>query len=105
MSRIREGWRRPEHAPLLWGCDRSPSPLGLLVVQRRAQLVEQSAAMAISGVGRIEKEMRRVREMVEATTAEAKSVRGEVESRIATLAVVADVSAAHATGNISRDAS
>ena len=58
-------------------------------------------ATAISGVGHIEQEMRRVREMVEATTAEAKSVHGEVESRIATLAAVADASAARAAEEIS----
>ena len=60
------------------------------VQQCRAQLAEQSAATAISGVGRVEQETRRIREMVEATTAEAKSVRGEVESRVATLAAAAD---------------
>ena len=38
--------------------------------------------------------------MVEATTAEARSVRGEVGSRIATLAAVADASAARATEEI-----
>ena len=58
-------------------------------------------ATAISGVGRIEQETRRVREMVEATTAEAKSVRGEVESRVATLAAAADTSVAHAAEEIS----
>ena len=45
--------------------------------------------------------MHRVREMVEATTAEARSVRGEVESRVATLAVAADASTARATEEIS----
>ena len=42
----------------------------------------------------MEEETRRIRKMVEATTAEARSVRGDVESRIATLAAVADASAA-----------
>ena len=72
------------------GLRRSPSPLGVLVAQRRARLAEQSAATAISGVGHVEQETRRVREMVEATTAEARSVRGNVESRVATLAAAAD---------------
>ena len=45
--------------------------------------------------------MRHVREMVEATTAEAKSVCGEVESRVAILAVAADESAACAVKEIS----
>ena len=77
-----------------------PSPLGLSVAQRRAQLVEQSAATAISGIGRVEAETRRVRELVEATSAEAKSVCGEVESRIATLAAAADASATRAVTEI-----
>ena len=75
------------------GLRRSPSPLGLSVAQQRARLAEQSAATAISSMGRIEEETRRIREMVEATIAEARSVRGEVESRIATLAAVADANA------------
>ena len=51
----------------------------------------------------MEKETRRVREMVEATTAEARSVRGNVESHVATLAAAAaDVSVARTTEEISR---
>ena len=46
----------------------------------------------------MERETRRVREMVEATTAEARSVRGDVESRVATLAAVADVNAGRTAG-------
>ena len=76
------------------GLRRSPSPLGVSVAQRRAQLAEQSAATAISGIGHVEKETRRVCEMVEATTAEARSVCDNVESRVATLAAVVDASAA-----------
>ena len=57
--------------------------------------------MAISGVGRIEEETRRVRQMVEAMTAEARSVHGDVESRVATLAVAADASAARTAEEIS----
>ena len=72
---------------------RSLSPLGVSVAQRRAQLAAQSAATAVSGVGRIEAETRRVRDLVEATSAEAKSVRGEVESRIAELAAASQASA------------
>ena len=82
------------------GPRRSPSPLGLSVTQRRAQMVEQSTAMAVSGVGRVVQEMRCVREMMEATTAKAKSVRYEVESCVATLAVAADASAKHASEEI-----
>ena len=39
----------------------------------------------MSGVGRIEAQTRRVCKIVEATTAEAKSVRGEAQSRVASL--------------------
>ena len=63
------------------------------VAQRRAQLAAQSAATAVSGVGRIERETNRVRDLVEATSAEAKSVRGEVESRIADLAAASQANA------------
>ena len=83
------------------GLRRSPSPLGLSGAQQCARLVEQSTATAISGVGRMGKETRRVREMVEATTAEARSVCGNVESRIATLAAAADTSEAHNAEEIS----
>ena len=51
-------------------------------------------------MGRVAQKMRRGREMVEATTAEAKSVRDEVESRVATLAVAADATATHASAEI-----
>ena len=70
------------------------SPVGLSVAQRRAQLAEQTAASAASGVGRVAEETRRVRELVEATTAEARSVRSEVESHVAQLAAAAEASAA-----------
>ena len=79
---------------------RSPSPLGMSVAQRRVQLAAQSAATAVSGVGRVAEEMHRVRKMVEATSAEVKSVRGDVESRIATLASASEVSAAHVAAEV-----
>ena len=79
---------------------RSPSPLGVSVAQRRAQLAAQSAATAVSGVGRIEAETLRVRELVEATSAEAKSVRDEVESRIAELAAASQASASQLAGQM-----
>ena len=60
----------------------------------------KSAAMAVSGVGRVEEETRRVREMVKATAAEAKSVRDNVESRVAVLAAAADASATRANEEI-----
>ena len=48
------------------------------------------------GVGRITDETHRVRKLVEAPGAETRSVRGEVESKVATLAAKADASTAHA---------
>ena len=63
-------------------------------------MAEQSAATAVSGVGQVAQETRRVREMVEAMTAEAKSMRDEVESRVATLAVAADECATRASAEI-----
>ena len=72
---------------------RSLSPLGVSVAQCHTQLAAQSAATAVSGVGRVAEETRRVRELVEATSAEAKSMRGDVESRVATLAAASEISA------------
>ena len=100
MSRIR-GMAAARARSASPGLRRSPSPLGVSVAQCCARLAEQSAATAISGVGRVEEETRRVRQMVEATTAEARSVRGDVESRVATLAAAADASAARTAEEIS----
>ena len=75
----------------------SPS---LSVAQLRARAAEQTAATAVSGVGRVEEETRRVRKMVEAMVAEANSVRDDVESRIAVLAAAADASATRANEEI-----
>ena len=76
----------------------SPS---LSMAQLCARVAEQTVATAVSGVGRVERETRCVREMVEATTAEAKSVRDDVESRIAVLAAAAaDASATRANEEI-----
>ena len=74
------------------GPRRSPSPLGLSVAQRRAQLAELIVAMAMSGVGCVEAETHCICKIVEATTAEARSVRDEVQSRVASLAALADTS-------------
>ena len=101
MLHIRGGWRRPEHALHHRGYEGPPSPLGVSVMQRHARRAEQSAATAISSVGRIEEETRCVWQMVEAMTAEARSVRSDVESRVATLAAAADASAARTAEEIS----
>ena len=47
------------------------------------------------GVGRIADETRHICEVVEATSAEARSVCGEVESKVATLAAKAGASTTH----------
>ena len=46
-------------------------------------------------VSRIADKARHVRQLVEATSAEARSVHGEVESKVATLVAKADASTAH----------
>ena len=78
------------------GLRRSLSPLGILVAQRHVQLAEQVAESAMSGVGCMADETRRAREVAKAAIAEAKSVHGEVQSKVAVLAARADASAAHA---------
>ena len=78
------------------GLRRSLSPLGISVAQRRAQLIEQVAESAMSGVGRVVDETQRAREVAEAAIAEAKFVHGEVQSKVASLTARADASTAHA---------
>ena len=48
-------------------------------------------------------ETRRVRELVEATTAEARSVRGEVESHVAQMAAAAEANAARAAEHVTAE--
>ena len=79
---------------------RPASPLGISVAQRRAQFAAQSAATAVSGVGRVEAETRRVRALVDATSAEAKSVRSDVEARLATIASAAETGTARVASEI-----
>ena len=63
-------------------------------------MAEQSVVTAVSGMGRVAQETHRVHRMVEAMTTEAKSMQDEVESRVATLAAVADASATRASEEI-----
>ena len=79
------------------------SPVGLSVAQRRVQLAEQTVATAISGVGRVAEESRRVRKLVGAATAKARSVRGEVESRVAQMAAAAEASAARSVEHVAAE--
>ena len=58
-------------------------------------MAEQIAKSAFSGVGKVADETHRTRKVAEATIAEARSVHGAVESRVAALSARADESAAH----------
>ena len=61
-------------------------------MQRCTRLAEQMVESALSRVGCIEDETRRVRELVEAT----RSVHGEVEAKVAMLVAQTTVSASQA---------
>ena len=84
------------------GCSASPrsrriaSPRGVSVAQHHAQMAEQIAESAFSGVGQVADEIRRVRKVAETAIAEARSVHGAVESRVAALSARADESTVHA---------
>ena len=78
------------------GLRRSLSPLGLSVANVVRSSAEQVAESAMSGVGRVADETRRAREVAEAAIAEARSVHGEVQSKVASLTAHADASTAHA---------
>ena len=80
------------------GPQRALSPLGVSVAQRRAQLAERITESAMSRVGRVTEETRCARGIVEAAIAEAKSVHGEVESRVASLAAQAEASTVQVVG-------
>ena len=75
---------------------RRASPIGVSVAQRRTQMAEQIAESAFSGMGKVADETRRAREIAESAIAEARSVHGVVESRVAALSARADESTAHA---------
>ena len=81
---------------------KAASPLGASVAQWRVQLAEQATESAISGVGHIAEETHRARGIAEAAIAKAKSVHGEVESRVASLAVQAKASTTHIANALSK---
>ena len=62
------------------------------MAQRRAQIVEQKAESAFSGVGVVADQTRHAQSIAKAAIAEARSVRDEVSSRIAKVAKRSDVS-------------
>ena len=76
--------------------------LGVSVVQWRTQLVERIVESAMSGISHIVEETHCARDIAEAAIAEAKSVHGEVESRVALLAAQAEASTAHVVDALSK---
>ena len=59
-------------------------------------MAEQIAESSFSGVGQVADETRRVRKIAESAIAEARSMHGMVESRVAALSAHVDESTAHA---------
>ena len=74
----------------------SPPPLGMSIAQRCARMAEQIAGSAFYGVSAITQETRRAQSVAEATAAEARSVRGEVENKVAKLTHHAEASISQA---------
>ena len=68
---------------------------GVAMVSITARLISRTASR-VTSIGRIADKTHCVRELVEATNAEARFRHGEVESKIATLAAKAYASIAHA---------
>ena len=68
------------------------SPSKLSVAQRRAQIAEQKAESAFSGVGMVGDQTCYAQSVAEAAIAEARSVRDEVTSRMEEVAKRSDVS-------------
>ena len=68
------------------------SPSKLSVAERRAQIAEQKAESAFSGVGVVANQTHHVQSIAEAAIAEARSVHDEVLSRIVEVAKRSDVS-------------
>ena len=78
------------------GPRRVASPIGISVVQRRAQMVERVAESAMSGVAQVVGQTRRACEVAKAAIVEARSMHGVVDSRVVAISAHADASAAHA---------
>ena len=81
------------------GLRRSLSLLGLSVAQQCAQMVEHITERAYSGVGAIAKQTRHAQSMAEAIVAEARSMHGEVEGKMAELKQRVEVNAS-TTANV-----
>ena len=68
------------------------------MAQRRAQIVEQKAESAFSGVGVVADQTRRMQSVAEATIAEVRLVRDEVWSKMAAFAQRAYASTSSTVG-------
>ena len=65
-------------------------------------MAEQTTESAMSGGGHVVEATRHARGIAEAATAEAKSVQGEVKSRVASLVVQAEASTTHIADVLSK---
>ena len=81
------------------GLRRSPSPLGVSVAKRRAQLAERVAESAISGVGQVADEVQKARIEAAAAAAKAESAKGTIRLQAASLSAHVEASAAKDSGN------
>ena len=78
------------------GLRQSPSPLGVSVVKRRAQLAERVTESAISRVGQVEDEVQKACIEAAAVAAEAESIKGTIRLQAASFFAHAEATAAKA---------
>ena len=71
-------------------------------MQRCAQLAERNAESALSGVGHVSKEVCHACSIAEVAISEARSMHGEIESKVSSLAAQAATSTAHITDALSK---
>ena len=94
---MREGGWQPEHVPHHQRLRRSPSPLGVSVARRRAQLAERVAESAISGVGQVADEVRKARKLRRRRwLPKQESAKGTIRSQAASFSSQVEASAAKA---------
>ena len=78
------------------------SPLGVSVAQCCTQLAERAAESVLSGIGHVAEETRRTRGVAKAAIAKARSVDGEIKSKVSLLVAQAVVSTVHITDVLSK---
>ena len=78
------------------GLQQSPSPLGVSVAKRRAQLAERLMESAISRVGQVADEVQKECIETAAVAAEAESGKGTIRSQVALLSAHVEATAAKA---------